>query len=190
MEQAEIHGQTGLRWVISLYCNFATFREDQMFIQTISCRFNTPFVLKWTRCVHNVRYSRKNRLRWFPCLFQHLVVILQVILYVSVTECNWYVNIVFFKYEHNMAEFILKSLPSRCHRCAPCCAGSGYSNRGCLLQSWTLTTNTPVFILSREAWTKLYGYLKKSHWLGTLSYDIMVHLYWQSHLHWHQIFQV
>lgn len=72
-------------------------------------------------------------------------------------ECSWNVNTVLFKCEHNMMEFIFKSLTSQCHRFAPCCAGLHYSKRRCLLQNFCLMANTPVFILGREGWTKLYG---------------------------------
>ena len=124
--------------------------------------------------------QQSSRLRWFPCLLQQLVVILRVeTLCQCNCKCNCYVITVFIKYEHNMAEFILKSLTSQCHGHAPCCAGSNCSNRRCLLQSLSLA-NIPVFVLGREAWPKLYGKcsfigFKKSQRLGMFSHDIMIY---------------
>lgn len=152
-------GSTGLRWAIFLCYNFSTSREDQMFIQAISSGFksNPTTLLFWKGLdAFTMSDTAEKQMEVVSLPFPTVSCDLPgMTLWQCDCKCNWYVNTVFFRYEHNMMEFIFKSLTSQCHRCAPC-AASHYSNRRCLLQNWTLT-NIPVFILGTEAWIKLYG---------------------------------
>lgn len=188
---------TGLRGAIPLRYNLAMSREGQMFIQTISSvvKPQPTTLLFWKGVdVFILSDTAKTQIEVVSLPFAAVSCDpLGETLCQRNCKCNCYVITVFIKYEHNMTEFILKSLTSQCRRHAPC-AGSRLANRRLLLQNWSLA-NIPVFVLGREAWTELYGKrrsigLKKSHWLRMFSHDVMIHLYWQSHLHWHGAFQV
>lgn len=158
---------TGLRWAIPLCYNLTMSRKGQTFIQTIFSGFKPKptTLLFWKGLdVFILSDTAKQQIEVVSLPF-------------SAVSCDP-AGDPLCQCEHNMTEFIFKSLTSQCHRHAPCCAGSHCWNRRCLLQNWSLA-NIPVFVLGREAWTKLYGKcsftgFKKSHWLGMFSHDVMI----------------